>query len=244
MLEMDGSFIPNEPTSDNLESSRLEEEEENFTAINSSNQVNSLSESFMNDSETLTKAVQQTQQNENVAEFQRSFQIHPYIPYIKMDSLSTFKRVNSGTNGAIYTSEMENSNESVIVKEEFGTKIDKQNKVWREAEKLFALKDVGNVIEIKGLIQRSDSADSIVMEKGDYSLKTFQNECQKILKDPKYSGTMFRDVLSYRQCLEFLIQIASGMNEAHLKVILKFKSIFKSSLWCNQLNISNFQMLN
>ena len=74
------------------------------------------------------------------------------------------------------------------------------------------------------MVHKENSIDWIVMELGDCSLKEFLNDLRNVLRE-NADAFGLRDILSYRQCLEFFLQIARGMKEAHSKV-KKFFSIF------------------
>ena len=151
-------------------------------------------------------------------------QISPMIRYIDGSSVYNLKDLNKrGTNGKIYTAnwtELENRSELVAVKEEMGSKAEKDGKVVYEAEKLSDLNHE-NIIAFYGMIQKSHSADWIVMELGDCSLNEFLNDLRQLLRIPNVEYGI-RDIFSYRNCVEFFLQIARGMEYAHLKVIALF----------------------
>jgi hypothetical protein len=145
-------------------------------------------------------------------------QVSPTIRYIDARSIYNLKDLNKrGTNGKIWTAnwtESENRSELVAVKEEMGSKAEKDGKVIYEAEKLNDLNHE-NIIGFYGMIHKSHSADWTVMELGDCSLNEFLNDLRQLLPNAQYG---IRDIFSYRNCVEFFLQIARGMEYAHLKV--------------------------
>jgi hypothetical protein len=155
----------------------------------------------------------------------REDQPSPKIRYIDENSLYDITKLKGsdgkykkGSNGEIYTAKWsENENRSVLVaiKVEDGTKTEKEGKVYCEAEKLSDLKHE-HIIEFYGVVPKLDSVDWVVMELGDCSLKEFLNDLRRLLNS--LEDYDLRDILPYRQCVEYFLQIVRAMKEAHSKV--------------------------
>ena len=155
----------------------------------------------------------------------REDQSSPKIRHIDVNSLFDITKLKGsdgrhkkGSNGEIYTAKWsENENRSVLVaiKVEDGTKTEKEGKVYCEAEKLNDLKHE-HIIEFYGVVPKLDSVDWVVMELGDCSLKEFLNDLRRLLNS--LEDYDLRDILPYRQCIEYFLQIVRAMKEAHSKV--------------------------
>ncbi len=151
--------------------------------------------------------------------------VSPKIRYINENSLYDITNLigsngvyKKGSNGEIFTAKWsENGNHSVpvAIKKEIGTKAEKEDKVYCEVKKLINLKHE-NVIEFIGMVYQPNSVDWVVMELGDCSLKEFLNDLRRLLSS--LEGYDLRDIMPYRQCVEYFLQIVRAMKEAHSRV--------------------------
>lgn len=83
-----------------------------------------------------------------------------------------------------------------------------------------------NIIKCYGVVKICNSIDWVLMEFGECSLRTFLEDIQVFLR--KNNDWSLRKIFSYRICIEYFLQIARGMNEAHSKVNIFFVMILKT----------------
>jgi hypothetical protein len=69
------------------------------------------------------------------------------------------------------------------------------------------------------------------MELGDCSLKEFLNDLRRLLSS--LEDYDLRDILPYRQCVEYFLQIVRAMKEAHSKVKKRIFSSISQEPICN-----------
>ena len=134
-------------------------------------------------------------------------------PIIDERNLRKLERLGAGSNGEVfkysYSKDFEQRSELVAVKEEFGKKGDKNEKVVNEYLKLYDLNHE-HIIKIIGIVPKKDSSDWVVMELGDCSLRNFLNDFK----------TYVPFKIPHRLCIDYFLQISRGMKEAHSKVII------------------------
>ena len=75
-------------------------------------------------------------------------------------------------------------------------------------------------IDMKVVEGESDSDNWSIMEMGDCTLNELLNVFKQLLRANADYG--IREIFSYRNCVEFFLQIAYGMKHVHLKVIALF----------------------
>jgi len=171
----------------------------------------------------------------------REDQPSPKIRFINENSLYDITKLKGsdgkykkGSNGEIYTAKWsENENRSsvlVAIKVEEGSKTEKEGKVYCEAEKLSDLKHE-NIIDFYGVVSKLDSVDWVVMELGDCSLKEFLNDLRRLLSS--LEDYDLRDIMPYRQCVEYFLQIVRAMKEAHSRVKKRIFSSISQEPICN-----------
>ena len=249
---MDGSFDPNSANSSierNVEVSKEEENRSNTEETRNNNEANRYMENITYFQDDPTSPVQIRTNGATIVE-NNSHILKPSTSYeetgqekprsasirnIEVNKLSNFELIGRGNNGNVYKCSCSELNddgellckELVAVKEERGYKLHKEDKVMYEATKLFFLNHP-NIIKCYGVVKKQDCIDCVVMELGQCSLRIFLNDLGDVLSQNK--GYSSRNFLSYRLCIEYLLQIARGMENAHshvkfvyLEINLSFK---------------------
>ena len=138
------------------------------------------------------------------------------IKIIDENDLKDKKYISQGSFGVVhrYTYKKNNIEKYVAVKKEFKSNVKYRDKVRKEYKKLKYLKHK-NIIKFYGIIPAKD-CDSIVMEYCQINLEYFLKEFKKKLIAEDSHAIKLPDLIS----LNCIMQIASGMNEAHSKNII------------------------